>query len=384
MRVLEQITTVTMFNADSSIFDKWVLPKGIDRETLIENVLFETECFNVIYTRPNTLKELIGVWSKKRIPIWEKLYNTLNYEYNPIENYDRQEWRKWDASDNRTKTENEVRDLANTLQESQDFKTTNLETRDLKNSNNEIRDLSTTEDVTRDLKGTDNEVRDLAGSLDRKDDINGTNNEVRDLATTDSSTVHFTDNTKSQDKHSGTDTLTHFVNAFNTNEMKGSTRDEQTFGHTIDTTNNLTHDGTENKNGTNTGTDNFTTSSNEILKDTTSESGTIDRDKTDTGTIKTVGSNSGTDNFSGTDTGTIDNKGSNTGSINKNGTDSGTVEHSGNENGDSHHEEWSRMHGNIGVTTTQKMIQEERDISEFDIIQYIIDDYKKRFCVCVY
>ena len=41
-------------------------------------------------------------------------------------------------------------------------------------------------------------------------------------------------------------------------------------------------------------------------------------------------------------------------------------------------------HGNIGVTTTQQMIKEEREISEFDIYQIIADDFKTRFTIMVY
>lgn len=41
-------------------------------------------------------------------------------------------------------------------------------------------------------------------------------------------------------------------------------------------------------------------------------------------------------------------------------------------------------HGNIGVTTTQQMIKEEREISNFDIYQIIADDFKTRFCLMIY
>lgn len=41
-------------------------------------------------------------------------------------------------------------------------------------------------------------------------------------------------------------------------------------------------------------------------------------------------------------------------------------------------------HGNIGVTTTQQMIQEERDIADFDLYEIIIDEFKNRFCIMVY
>lgn len=40
--------------------------------------------------------------------------------------------------------------------------------------------------------------------------------------------------------------------------------------------------------------------------------------------------------------------------------------------------------GNIGITTTQQMIKEEREISEFSIYDYIADDFKREFCVMVY
>lgn len=40
--------------------------------------------------------------------------------------------------------------------------------------------------------------------------------------------------------------------------------------------------------------------------------------------------------------------------------------------------------GNIGVVTTQSMIREEREISDFSIYDVIVQDFKERFCVIVY
>ena len=40
--------------------------------------------------------------------------------------------------------------------------------------------------------------------------------------------------------------------------------------------------------------------------------------------------------------------------------------------------------GNIGVTTTQKMIEEERHVSQFNISDYIINSFKRRFCLLLY
>lgn len=43
-----------------------------------------------------------------------------------------------------------------------------------------------------------------------------------------------------------------------------------------------------------------------------------------------------------------------------------------------------RAYGNIGVTTTQHMIEEERRISDFDIDHVIIQEFKKTFCLLIY
>lgn len=42
------------------------------------------------------------------------------------------------------------------------------------------------------------------------------------------------------------------------------------------------------------------------------------------------------------------------------------------------------VHGNIGTTTTQDMISQEREIAKFNFYDYIIQDIKGRFCVLVY
>lgn len=41
-------------------------------------------------------------------------------------------------------------------------------------------------------------------------------------------------------------------------------------------------------------------------------------------------------------------------------------------------------HGNIGTMTVQQMIREEREIAEFNLVDYIVDSFKQRFCILVY
>lgn len=54
------------------------------------------------------------------------------------------------------------------------------------------------------------------------------------------------------------------------------------------------------------------------------------------------------------------------------------------ESGDTTGAEIRREQGNIGVTTTQEMIRQERDVAEFNIYAYIADSFKKRFCLLIY
>lgn len=44
----------------------------------------------------------------------------------------------------------------------------------------------------------------------------------------------------------------------------------------------------------------------------------------------------------------------------------------------------SRVHGNIGVTTTQQMLQSERDVAMFNIYDVICKDFQKRFLIWIY
>lgn len=44
----------------------------------------------------------------------------------------------------------------------------------------------------------------------------------------------------------------------------------------------------------------------------------------------------------------------------------------------------SRIHGNIGVTSSQQLIMAEREVAEFCMVDYIVNDFIGKFCVMVY
>ena len=46
--------------------------------------------------------------------------------------------------------------------------------------------------------------------------------------------------------------------------------------------------------------------------------------------------------------------------------------------------ETSYIKGNIGVTTTQQMIEQERNVAKFNLYDTITEEFKLRFCILVY
>ena len=76
---------------NESLFDNLILPSGIDKDTLVAELLVRSGEFEVLYPDPYMIRDLIGFWSKKHYPTFDKWIKALNVEYNPLDNYDRHE-----------------------------------------------------------------------------------------------------------------------------------------------------------------------------------------------------------------------------------------------------------------------------------------------------
>ena len=88
------ISLLGLYNYDSTLFSKMKYPDSFssdDKTTFIENLLAETANLTILYPNADFMKDMIGSWSSKQLRVWNDLYKTLQYEYNPIENYDRKE-----------------------------------------------------------------------------------------------------------------------------------------------------------------------------------------------------------------------------------------------------------------------------------------------------
>lgn len=85
------LSILSIWELDSTIFNNLQLPEDVDSTTLINNLLYDLADFELLVTDPALLKTLIGYWSTKMVPIWERMKAACDAEYNPIENYDRTE-----------------------------------------------------------------------------------------------------------------------------------------------------------------------------------------------------------------------------------------------------------------------------------------------------
>lgn len=108
------ISILGLYNLNDTIFDNITLPVGVDKDTLVNNLVSELAELELIYSDFNFMKFMIGVWSSKEVPTWERVYTASTKVYDPIENYDRQE--VWQDTLNQNSALNSQSSDNNTLQ----------------------------------------------------------------------------------------------------------------------------------------------------------------------------------------------------------------------------------------------------------------------------
>ena len=83
-----------LYNNDNTVLDMMVFPEGFtdaQKTTVKESILIECAEFEFLYPAPEVAKTIIGIWSRKEKPYWDRVYSASQAEYNPIENYRRNE-----------------------------------------------------------------------------------------------------------------------------------------------------------------------------------------------------------------------------------------------------------------------------------------------------
>lgn len=78
-----------MTDFEDDLFGGMILPAGIDKDILTNNILLRGADFEVMYADPYFMKDAITLWSKKWNRTFTKWVEALAIEYAPLENYDR-------------------------------------------------------------------------------------------------------------------------------------------------------------------------------------------------------------------------------------------------------------------------------------------------------
>lgn len=87
------LSILGLYQREPTLFDELELPGSMNKDVLIDNILYEAAPLEAYYPDPNFMKFMIGRWSFMNQSVWQKLYDTTVLVYNPIFNYDRtEEW----------------------------------------------------------------------------------------------------------------------------------------------------------------------------------------------------------------------------------------------------------------------------------------------------
>lgn len=87
------LSILGLYQREPTLFDELELPGSMNKDVLIDNILYEAAPLEAYYPDPNFMKFMIGRWSFMNQSVWQKLYDTTVLEYNPVFNYDRtEEW----------------------------------------------------------------------------------------------------------------------------------------------------------------------------------------------------------------------------------------------------------------------------------------------------
>lgn len=100
---MANLSILGLYNYDPTLFDGLTIPTAADitdeadkvsdpfvpdKQTLISYICMQLAEMELVYTKPEVVKTMIGIWSSVRLPVWKAIYNTLLYKYNPIWNKD--------------------------------------------------------------------------------------------------------------------------------------------------------------------------------------------------------------------------------------------------------------------------------------------------------
>lgn len=82
------LSIMGLYEYDNNIFQGLQVPEGLNRESVINEILLQCAELEIVYPSIDIMKLAITTWSVANQYTWQKLYDTMVVEYNPIWNVD--------------------------------------------------------------------------------------------------------------------------------------------------------------------------------------------------------------------------------------------------------------------------------------------------------
>ena len=184
------LSIMGLYEYDNNIFQGLQVPEGLNREAVINEILLQCAELEIMYPNIDIMKLAITTWSIANQYTWQKLYDTMVVEYNPI----------WNVDANITET------LAGTENRDIERNGSGSNNRTLNLADNETVNLADNETVdmtdTRSVKGFNSNT----WAESEKNEKDGTDNITH--TGTDNTTHTGTDNIAITDSESVDDDLT--------------------------------------------------------------------------------------------------------------------------------------------------------------------------------
>lgn len=102
------LSVLGLYNYDPDLFALMQIPEDLDGDVLVENILMECAELETIYPDPNFMKFAINSWSKKELPVWEKLSDLWAIDLAAADEYDFERKRTPDLKLTKTGTETDT------------------------------------------------------------------------------------------------------------------------------------------------------------------------------------------------------------------------------------------------------------------------------------
>lgn len=361
---------------DTNLFANFFLPEGLDKMVAVHTIRRLHGLAPLYHPDPRWMRSEIYFWSKEQQEIWRKLYATTVLEYNPIWNTDVTE-RTEEAA------HRDAQHTGDTAGWSREHEHTGKQS-DLYNH---------AEDTRAAQHQTDTESAEHAGSIEH-----ATGEVAQKTTGTMDSTGTSTEDTTNE-QHTTVDNDTTSLSTTDTTEH---TTTHQTVVQNLSPENAADYqpdtqtitDGTEDKTG----------------KETTVASGTNDTQTDTHGSTHANGKTTGHEDTTGTLHGDSDDWRTAQNKRHANGAEYGTRgEQAQHQHHDAYQDQTDAKHhaedgrtdldrdhedtaqeslhtrqGNIGVTSTQQLIEAEREVAMYNIYLAIADSFHRTFCLDIY